>query len=499
MNDTASNMTMNFEQWYEKLIRACESHDSDLAFSAWRKWDEMIAQAPASSKDEVMGLKEKLLFTAFPSLPVNQAVEIIEKQLLNLIGSDVDVDEVIHNRFLYLGYGNQEGDRKAFHTAILKNKQKLGEKTVAEWIQAFDTAFPSEDREETVVAEFFTRIPNIVSMSKTEQNFLRILLRVYDQWFAAPLSTIYDTAVVYKKLNELEKSGVKEINTRTFQAQYLSSASGSRSDAPSTTDSRSAQKNISLPLLQALSKYENLGNQLITGERIKIKSQGEPVRPSLLYWLRYYRDELGIGQHNSVDRGQFLFRSENGKKLSHEERERLSLILKSIEENFPLQIDTERQEIVFPVFQAVVMPPQTTPQNVLGKETAPVISKPTISPSSERPAFFQPQDMSKKNMSGSMHISPGLAFSNPREKEIGKIRPITPQSAGEVSFSANHFFPAEKEVIEKKAETVQEKAVEAPKPGAPVSPPTPPLPKITPVVPRTNAFNIRPVSFGRKD
>jgi hypothetical protein len=54
---------------------------------------------------------------------------------------------------------------------------------------------------------------------------------------------------------------------------------------------------IRLPLLQALSKYEQLGNQLITEERLKLKSQAETVRPSLLYWIKYYRDELGVGHH----------------------------------------------------------------------------------------------------------------------------------------------------------------------------------------------------------
>ena len=109
---------------------------------------------------------------------------------------------------------------------------------------------------------------------------------------------------------------------------------------------------VKLPLLQALSKYENLGNQLITRERIRVKSQLEPVRPSLLYWIKYYRDELGIGHHDSVQRGDFLFRSENGKRLSPEEREHVNLVLKSVEENMPLEIDTERSEIIFPHFEA---------------------------------------------------------------------------------------------------------------------------------------------------
>lgn len=164
---------------------------------------------------------------------------------------------------------------------------------------------------------------------------------------------------------------------------------------------------VSMPLLQALSKYENLGNQLISRDRIKVKSQQEPVRPSLLYWIKYYRDELGVGQHSSIDRGNFLFRSENGAKLSPEERERVNLILKSIEENFPLSIDTERQEIIFPEFRDAVITRRTEPV---------------------------PREMSIQNNSSRFSV---------QDEQSMKTKD------GTMSFSARHIFPAEKEISER--------------------------------------------------
>lgn len=420
-------MTPDFEKWYEKVKFACDHHESDDAYSALRKWDEMIVIASVSVKNELMELKEKLLFTAFPSLPVDQAADVIEKQLLNLIASEVDIDEVVYARFLFLGYGSQEDDRKVLREAILKNNQRLGGKTVSEWLKIFDSVFPPENREEESVREFFTESPDIATLGKSEQSLLYKVLQVYDQWLARPIVTIYDVAAVYQKLLELEQKGVKEINPRTFQSQYFSpSGANYRLENNTSINTRSrpetqSQKTISLPLLQALSKYEQLGQQVITSEKIKLKTQIEPVRPSLVNWLKYYRDELGIGQHSSVERGEFLFRSDNCRKLSGEERERISLILKSVEEYLPIVIDAERQEIIFPSFAK-----------------ASSFGKPSADKSAGRPSF---QGVT----------TPAFPSVAPNSQEFGRQSPTMPtrNNAGSVSFSAGHIFPAEKEVEEK--------------------------------------------------
>ncbi|OIP59695.1 MAG: hypothetical protein AUK19_01555 [Candidatus Moranbacteria bacterium CG2_30_45_14] len=232
---------------------------------------------------------------------------------------------------------------------------------------------------------------------------------------------------------------------------------------------------VSLPILQALSKYENLGNQLITQERIKIKTQGESVRPSLFYWLRYYRDELGIGQHNSVERGDFLFRSENGKRLSPEERERVNLILKSIEENLPLTVDTKQQEIIFPAFQGVLVSPresgsgrlsQTTEQNVAGREirngigNMPIVAIPSVPlASNERQTFFHSIDQAETprvtiqtdilSETGSVPLARHDLHNNSGEPARHDLH----NNSGGMSFSSSHTFPVEKDVKEQKPQS----------------------------------------------
>lgn len=261
---------------------------------------------------------------------------------------------------------------------------------------------------------------------------------------------------------------------------------------------------INMPLLQALSKYENLGNQLITGERIRVKSQPEPVRPSLLYWLKYYRDDIGVGHHDSVQRGQFLFRSENGKRLSAEERERLGLILKSVEEDFPLAIDTERQEIIFPVFQGVMaeeeQPLRAVSTNTMSAHSPAFIDKrasderakkfiPASNPALQYSDASRSGSVAAPNAASGLRMGRGMHFGNLEQAKAPLNEPGAParndsrSDSGRVSFSAKHTFPAEKEMIR----PVFEETVNTPQTPRPAS------------APRPNPFRIHPVSLGKKD
>jgi hypothetical protein len=119
-------------------------------------------------------------------------------------------------------------------------------------------------------------------------------------------------------------------------------------DRSSKADENQKQlPNESLPLLKALGKFEKLGGQQVTNSKIVVKGQNDPVRPTIFNWLRAYRDELGVGAHDAVARGQFLFHSLNGKGLSADERDQVGMLLKSLDENMPLTIDAGRQEVVF--------------------------------------------------------------------------------------------------------------------------------------------------------
>jgi hypothetical protein len=122
-----------------------------------------------------------------------------------------------------------------------------------------------------------------------------------------------------------------------------------------------------LSLLAALGKYARLGEQAITSSKLTLKGNPEPVRGNLVNWLKVYRDELGVGYHDPVLRAKFLFNSPNAKAITSEERERLNLILRSVEENAPLDIDLSKMEIVFPSF--TVTEQHASPKSVIPGST----------------------------------------------------------------------------------------------------------------------------------
>lgn len=187
-----------------------------------------------------------------------------------------------------------------------------------------------------------------------------------------------------------------------------------------------------LPLLSAIGKYPKLGEQSITRERIRVKNQADPVRPSLANWIRSYRDELGVGYHEPMLRGKFIFDSENGKRLSAEERERLNLLLRSMEENIPLEIDPSVPEIVFPelsVSKSVAPSSRPTPP-IRPQPVAPLLAPPAPRQATAAPAPgpVPPQAPPRKPVS----------FAPTPPKDL-------PIAGGSISFSSSHALPVESE------------------------------------------------------
>lgn len=97
----------------------------------------------------------------------------------------------------------------------------------------------------------------------------------------------------------------------------------------------------------AMAKYERLADQVITKNEVRSQKTLELLRPSIKNWIADYHDKNGVGKHSPIDRGTYLFHSENGKVLTPVERQKVGIILKSLDEQTPLNIDPERQVVIF--------------------------------------------------------------------------------------------------------------------------------------------------------
>jgi DNA replication protein DnaD len=104
---------------------------------------------------------------------------------------------------------------------------------------------------------------------------------------------------------------------------------------------------VSLPFAEMLKKYPEINDQLITSDSIKLINNSELVRPTLKNWINDYTLRHGYKKHTTVERGSFLFQSENGRKLSPSDREKLSQIIKSFDQESGISIEASTKKIIF--------------------------------------------------------------------------------------------------------------------------------------------------------
>lgn len=202
-------------------------------------------------------------------------------------------------------------------------------------------------------------------------------------------------------------------------------------ESESREEASAPQNLVRLPLLKALSEYPQMHGQRITQEKIRITSERDPAAPTVRNWLRAYRDALGVGKHNAMDRGKFLFQSENSKHLAPEERERVSVILKSLDENDPVTVNPSRQEIIFPKTSEDSAP---VPQQPLSHSTLPISR---ISPvGGAAPAARPPKDLFEQFVPAPHPHRVASSQQQPAERHEAM-----PQ--GSFQFSTGHVLPGE--------------------------------------------------------
>jgi len=121
------------------------------------------------------------------------------------------------------------------------------------------------------------------------------------------------------------------------------------------------QNMLSLPLMQALEEIPEIGEQLITSERINVLNLPEPARPSVKNWIADYTSVLGRDTHDAIVRGNYIFHGANAKKLNDAERQKLAYILKALDEKTPININKAIRKIIFPsVSQSSQPSPRTS-------------------------------------------------------------------------------------------------------------------------------------------
>ncbi len=406
---------------------------------AWNCLRELVqiehAGAVSQSDPGFLQLKSELRYTALPMLPLDDVSNVLSREILNLLQQGVDLDDRLSVRYAFTTYGDHEAERQMLRQAILANQEVVGGKALGAWLQEFDKAYDPMTRDNRHIYDFLSKNRQL---QERDRAILNIILTAYENWLATERLNIYDLAYLKDHPEiaaqaEARQSGAGPYASAAANKAYQDSRAGS---------GKKSMGVVKLPLLKALADYPRVGEQMVTSDKIRLKGQPDPQRPTLANWIRCYRDELGVGMHDQVTRGRFLFQSENGKRLSTQDRDRINLIIKSLEEEFPLDVDTDRMQILFAASAApAVQAPATAAASKLTFPSAPQAAPerpvrpytPPAQPASAAPApvtvgagkgsFLGATFGAAKNVAGdTLHFSTGHVL--PGEK--GASAPVAP-------------------------------------------------------------------------
>lgn len=141
---------------------------------------------------------------------------------------------------------------------------------------------------------------------------------------------------------------------------------------------------IQKTLRQLAKEAKDSLNQPLTSQPIKIADFDQPVRPTVKNWLVDYVKIKGAGHHESLERSDYLFKSQNAQALSDQERNLVSKILQAYDDDLPLPVNEQTQNIILEKLAAA--PPETTGSGQKAAPPAPAASLPAQPAPAGKPA-----------------------------------------------------------------------------------------------------------------
>jgi hypothetical protein len=391
--------------------------------------EQNLKEADHNLYETLIKIIIKLKIVSFSILSDEEAADILRNHYLESykINMPIDIKNGIEGKLFMVPYLTRDELREKLKKALSENGQRLGHLTLGQWINEFDKNFSPNKRKSESILEFITGNPLAQSISAIERNELKELLYTYDRY-------LIDTF-------PLPEPMLSEVLKTPNVSGFFANAKDAKNTRPNkfaplyaTNEDADNSKFIQININDALKKYPEAGEQLITSQKIELKNFYEPVRPSVKNWLADYVHLLGYEDHDAIERANYLFHTTNTRNLPEADRERVAYILKAFDEKSPIDIDPERKQIVFPIVQ---------------KNPEPLRSaKAEHFPLERGRATQDPPDMYEayriKNIEPEKKLSAGKMFS-----------PETSSNIQEAKFNFPQKMPYEKEQEKKEAPVVQ--------------------------------------------
>jgi len=201
---------------------------------------------------------------------------------------------------------------------------------------------------------------------------------------------IWDSALK-NNFGELEKNlqGKLMLNPESshqifneLNQKIISKISSARNISPVNQKQKNA---VQMQLEEAIKKYSEIGDEMITSGMIKIPTSENPVRPSIKNWLTDYFFNLGNEKHDAMQRSAYLFQSQNGKNLLPNDRQKLSFLLKTVDEKSLVEIDADSKKIIFPKLESLPSNSQVSKPNFPSNSIPKFTPKPEVPKASSQP------------------------------------------------------------------------------------------------------------------
>lgn len=163
----------NYQDHLEKLLKI-----SDLA------------SADRELFDGYQKLLIELKLVALPMLDNQEVIGLIREHFLDGLRADIEMGNRIAAKLFSLPLFPRDDFRQKLQEAILTNEQKIGHQTIREWLTDYNDTFDYKERSNITYLEYMTQNRIVHGLPDKERNWLRELLRIYDDLL---LVTLVDT------------------------------------------------------------------------------------------------------------------------------------------------------------------------------------------------------------------------------------------------------------------------------------------------------------------
>lgn len=347
---------INLKEIISEATDAINYLDSYKAFQILQKIKRGIDLKPMQASDpenfkKIEGILLALRITAFAHLSDEECCDIFKKHYLKSFAIEVPMKSELTAKLFIKPEIPRNTLREQLKRALLENQEKLGPLALGQWVKEFEKMFDVKTRTLSAAVEFVAQNKFATSLSNADKNKLKEILHTYDYLLVTTLPATGPT--LDAMLASAPSGETREEDEDIEPAGSRSSAVDSRNYFPAgnqrnreINENAQLEKTEEITIAEALKKYPEIGEQIISQSSLKLTNSENLARPTIKNWLIDYTLRLGYRSHNSVERGTYLFQSENGKRISDTEREKVSQILRSFDQEIAIDVDSKNKKIV---------------------------------------------------------------------------------------------------------------------------------------------------------